>query len=192
MGNTVGSLTEVQHAIVIGTLRGDGAMRCKANALLEVNHSWHQQTYVEWKYRQLAELVSTPPKLRRSNGGRTACRFVTRSLPALTPYYRLFYASGKKLAPEVELSPLALAVWFMDDGCKSRSSVYLNTQQFDHPSQLVLLRLLRNQWGIEGALNKDKSYHRIRISVAGTVRLASVIDRYVLPELRYKLPQVTP
>src|SRR5260221_11850553 len=122
MGNTVGSLTEVQHAIVIGTLRGDGAMRCKANALLEVNHSWHQQTYVEWKYRQLAELVSTPPKLRRSNGGGTACRFVTRSLPALTPYYRLFYASGKKLAPEEQLSPLALALWFLDDGCKSRRS----------------------------------------------------------------------
>ncbi len=70
--------------------------------------------------------------------------------------------------------------------------MYLNTQQFDHPSQLLLLRLLSEQWGIEGALNTDKSYHRIRISVAGTVRLASVIDQYVLPELRYKLPQVTP
>lgn len=188
----MGSLTEVQHQIVIGSLLGDGAMRCKANALLEVNHSWHQQVYVEWKYRQLADLVSTPPKLRRGNGGRTACRFVTRSLPALTPYYNLFYATGKKEAPHLELSPLSLAVWFMDDGCKSRNAVYLNTQQFDLSSQQTLLQQLHDQWGIEGTLNKDKSYHRIRISVAGTVRLASLIDRYVLPELRYKLPQVTP
>jgi hypothetical protein len=168
-------------------------MRCKANALLEVNHSWHQRAYVEWKYRQLADLVSTPPKLRRGNGGRISCRFVTRSLPALTPYYNLFYASGKKAAaPELELSPLALAVWFMDDGCKSRNAVYLNTQQFDLVSQQRLLDKLHNQWGIEGALNKDKSYHRIRISVTGTVRLAGLIDPYLLPELRYKLPQVTP
>jgi hypothetical protein len=114
LGNTVGSLTEVQHAVVIGTLLGDGAMRCKTNALLEINHSSHQQAYVEWKYRQLADLVSTPPKVRSGNGGRTACRFVTRSLPALTPYFQLFYGSGKKRAPEVELSSLALAVWFMD------------------------------------------------------------------------------
>jgi LAGLIDADG DNA endonuclease family len=192
LGNTVGSLTEEQQAIVTGSLLGDGAMRCKTNALLEVNHSWHQQAYVEWKYRQLAELVSTPPKLRKGNGGRISCRFLTRSLPALTLYFNLFYASGKKAAPELELSPLALAVWFMDDGCKSRNAVYLNTQQFDLVSQQRLLDQLHDQWGIEGTLNKDESYHRIRISVAGTVRLAALIDQYLLPELRYKLPQVTP
>ena len=182
----------MQRRIIVGSLLGDGAMRCKTNALLEVNHSWHQQAYVEWKYRQLADLVSTPPKLRRGNGGRTACRFVTRSLPALTPYYRLFYASGKKQAPEMELSPLALAVWFMDDGCKSRSSVYLNTQQFDLSSQSALLRQLRDQWGIEGTLNKDKTYYRVRLSVEGTRKLAKLIEPYLLPDLRYKLPQVTP
>jgi recombination protein RecA len=192
MGNTVGSLSEVQHDVVIGTLLGDGSMRCKTNALLEINHSANQSSYVDWKYRRLADLVRTPPKVRSGNGGRTACRFVTRSLPALTPYYRLFYGAGKKRAPNVELSPLALAVWFMDDGCRSRNAVYLNTQQFDLASQELLLSLLRDQWGIEATLNKDKIYHRIRVSVTGTVRLASVIEPYVLDEFRYKLPQVTP
>jgi hypothetical protein len=192
MGNTVGSLTEVQHSVIVGTLLGDGAMRCKTNALLEVNHSAAQAGYVEWKYRHLAELVATPPKLRSGNGNRTACRFVTRSLPILTPYYRLFYDQGKKQVPEVDLSPLAMAVWFMDDGCKSRNAVYLNTQQFDWQSQHVLLRLLREQWGIAASLNRDKTYHRIRVSVAGTVRLAALISPYLLPELRYKLPRVTP
>ena len=32
MGNTVGSLTEAQRSIIIGTLLGDGSMRCKTNA----------------------------------------------------------------------------------------------------------------------------------------------------------------
>jgi hypothetical protein len=182
----------VQHAIITGTLLGDGSMRCKTNALLEINHSVAQRSYVEWKYRHLSELVATPPKVRNGNGGRRACRFVTRSLPVLTPYYRLFYEGGKKGVPSLELSSLALAVWFMDDGCLSRNAVYLNTQQFDQPSQQRLLQILRDQWGIDGALNRDKIYHRIRISVAGTVRLAEVIDVHLLPELRYKLPQVTP
>jgi len=192
MGNTVGSLSEVQHEIVVGALLGDGSMRCKTNALLEINHSSDQRSYVDWKYSHLAELVRTPPKARKSNGSRIAYRFVTRSLPELTPYFWLFYGSGKKRIPELELTELTLAVWFMDDGCRSRNAVYLNTQQYDLTSQNTLLRLLREQWGIEGALNRDKSYYRIRLSVRGTRRFGELIGRYLLPELRYKLPQVTP
>jgi hypothetical protein len=192
LGNTVGSLSEVQRQIIVGTLLGDGAMRCKTNALLEINHSFHQRSYVDWKYRQLADLVGTPPKARKSNGTRIAYRFVTRSLAELTPYFRLFYGTGRKRIPELELSELTMAVWFMDDGCRSRNAVYLNTQQYDETSQGRLLRLLREQWGIEGALNRDKSYFRIRLSVEGTRKLARLIEPYLLPELRYKLPQVTP
>ena len=192
MGNAVGSLSEVQHAILVGTLLGDGSMRCKTNALLEINHSYRQRSYVEWKYGHLAELVATPPRKRRGNGDRVAFRFVTRSLPVLTPYYRLFYKGGRKRVLEVELSPLTLAVWFMDDGCRSRNAVYLNTQQFDIAEQRRLLAMLERQWGIGGALNRDKCYRRIRISVDGTKRLTQLIEPYLLPELRYKLPQVTP
>jgi hypothetical protein len=193
MGNVVGSLSEAQHQIIVGTLLlGDGSMRCKTNALLEVNHSAKQRSYVDWKYRELAALVATPPKERHGKGGRIACRFVTRSLPALTPYYRLFYPGGRKTVPEVELAPLTVAVWFMDHGCRSRTAVYLNTQQFDRESQESLLRLLREQWGILGALNRDKQYHRIRLTVDGTTRLARLIDPFLLEEFRYKLPQVTP
>ena len=182
----------MQHAIVTGTLLGGGAMRCKTNALLEINHSVAQASYVDWKYRHLAEYVSTPPKQRNGNGTRTAYRFVTRSDPVLTPYFRMFYGSGRKEVPELRLSPLALAVWFMDDGGRSRNAVYLNTQQFDLHSQRRLLEVLSEQWGIAATLNRDKTYHRIRVSVDGTVRLAQVIAPHVLPELRYKLPHVTP
>lgn len=192
MGNTVGSLSEVQREIIIGTLLGDGSMRCKTNALLEINHSVHQKDYVDWKYRHLSELVRTPPKARNGNQGRTAYRFVTRSLAELTPFYRLFYECGRKVIPDVALTPLTLAVWFMDDGCRSRRAVYLNTQQFTGVAQEALLRMLRDQWLINGTLNKDKGYYRIRISVAGSAMLVELIEPFVIPELRYKLPQVTP
>ena len=125
-------------------------------------------------------------------GREIAYRFVTRSLPELTPYFRWFYGTGRKRIPELELPELTLAVWFMDDGCCSRNAVYLNTQQYDEVSQSTVLRLLREQWGIEGALNRDKTYYRVRLSVEGTRKLARLIEPYLLPELRYKLPQVTP
>jgi hypothetical protein len=103
----------------------------------------------------------------------------------------MFY-NGRKAVPEVELTPLTLAVWLMDDGCRSRNAVYLNTQQFDRASQETLLRLLREQWSIDGALNRDKQYHRIRLTVESSKRLAGLVDPFVLAELKYKLPQVTP
>lgn len=188
----MGSLSGVQHAIITGTLLGDGSMRCKTNALLEINHSVHQRAYVDWKYGQLRDLVSTPPKERSGNGNRIAYRFVTRSLPELTPYYRLFYGAEGKRVPEIELSPACMAVWFMDDGSKSRRAVYLNTQQFREEDQYLLLGLLSEQWGIVGALNRDKTYRRIRLSVEGTQRFISLIEPFLLEEFRYKLPQVTP
>jgi hypothetical protein len=67
-------------------------MRCKVNALLEINHALEQKFYVDWKYQQLANLVATPPKARKGNGKRVAYRFTTRSLPELTKFYGRFYS----------------------------------------------------------------------------------------------------
>jgi recombination protein RecA len=186
--NTVGSLTETQRSLVVGCLLGDGAMRCKANALLEINHSFAQREYVDWKFHVLSNLVATPPKARNGNAGRTAYRFTTRSLPALTPYYEAFYVGNRKIVPKLELTPLALATWFMDDGCKSRRAIYLNTQQFDLGSQSRLLDMLLEQWRIDATLNRDKSYRRIRVAVSSMERFKRIVEPYLRAEFRYKLP----
>ena len=70
----MGSLTERQRAIIIGCMLGDGAMRCKNNALLEINHSFKQKDYVDWKYQQFKNIVATPPKKRFGKDGRVAYR----------------------------------------------------------------------------------------------------------------------
>lgn len=184
----MGSLSEDQRSLIEGTLLGDGAMRCKTNALLEINHGADQRAYVDWKYQQLAHLVGTPPKPRKGNGSRIAYRFTTLSLPELTPFYRAFYREGRKVVPELRLNSLSLAVWFMDDGCKSHRALYINTQQFDREEQERLLTMLRDQLGIEGTLNRDKSYHRIRIAVASVPRFIEIVRPHLLPYFEYKLP----
>ena len=184
----MGSLTETQTSLIIGSLLGDGAMRCKANALLEINHSFNQRTYVDWKYHILADLVGSPPKPRRGNGRRIAYRFTTLSSPQLTPYYRAFYRDGRKVVPYVSLTPLSLAVWFMDDGCKSYNALYLNTQQFALPDQRSLIQLLRRHFGIESTLNRDKTYHRIRIAVSSVPRFRRIVDPHLREEFTYKFP----
>ena len=188
-GNTVGSLTEAQEALIVGCLLGDGAMRCKTHALLEINHSVDQRAYVEWKYGWLRHLVATPPKARASGWQRTAYRFTTRSLPVLTPWYRRFYADGQKRVPEdLVLRPLSLAVWLMDDGAKSYRTVYFNTQKFDRTSQDRLIEMLQQQHSIDARPNRDKQYWRLRITVGSIGRLAALVRPYLLPMFGYKLP----
>lgn len=186
--NTVGSLSETQHSLIVGSLLGDGAMRCKANALLEINHCLAQKEYVDWKYQLLAPLVRTPPKQRNGNGSRMAYRFTTLSLPQLTPYYQAFYSNKRKVIPPLTLTPLSLAVWFMDDGCKSYRALYLNTQQFGLTCQELLMSMLKQQWDIEARLNRDKSYYRLRIAVISVERFKEIISPYLLPQFAYKFP----
>jgi len=184
----VGSLTRVQRSIIVGKLLGDGALRRKTNTLLEVNHSVHQSDYVIWVYEALKNLILTPPKLRKSGVDRMSMRFTTRSLAVLNDFYDEFYSKkGYKSVPaSLTLDPLSLAIWFMDDGSKDRSSVYLNTQQFDLEDQHLLLAKL-SELDIHGSLNKDKSYQRIRIYKSSLNRFDDIVRPHILESMKYKL-----
>lgn len=78
MDNTVGSLSEEQKEVILGCLLGDGYMRKKTNAHLQITHSVKQSTYVDWKYQILENLVLTPPKTYKGDAGRIGYRFFTR------------------------------------------------------------------------------------------------------------------
>lgn len=187
----MGSLSSTQHEILIGSLLGDGTLRkqgSRTNALLEVNHSVAHKDYVDWKYRHFQSYVLTPPKCRSGNGQRVAYRFTTRSLPIITTYFRKFYDGRRKHVPrDIRLTPLSLAVWFMDDGSKSRSSFYLNSQQFSDDDQHFLQERLQTDLGLVTSLNKDKEYWRIRVSTDSSRRMNALIRSYVFPCFRYKL-----
>ena len=189
MANTAGSLTNVQESILIGSLLGDGTMRRKINAYLEINHAYSQKILVDWIYTEFKNLVLTPPKWRKGNGNREAYRFFTRSLPVLTPFYDKFFINGKKIIPDnLKLNALSLAVWFMDDGSKSRSAIYLNTQQFSVEEQKKLIFILKDQFNLDSTLNKDKIYFRIRVRSESSKKMVKIINKYILPDFRYKLP----
>lgn len=189
-GNTVGSLTEYQHSLILGSLLGDGYMSCKTHAYLKIGHSIKQRDYVDWKYSLLSNLTNTAPKQYLGNGTRIGYRFLTRSLPELTVYYRKFYGKTKKkqIPANLSINVFSLAVWYMDDGAKNRKSAYFNTQQFSYKEQQQLLLLLKNRFGLVGTLNRDKKYFRIRLFQESAQKLKKLIQP-VMPEcMHYKLP----
>jgi len=187
----VGSLTSTQQAILIGSLLGDGTLRRqmdRRNALFEVNHAYKHKEYVDWKWKNFYEFTLTGPKPRLGKGTRVAYRFTMRSLPEFTQYYIKFYPKRIKQIPlDLRLNTLSLAVWFMDDGCKSRTAIYLNTQKFSLSEQHYLQGILLKTFGINSSLNRDKKYFRIRIDSKSSILMCNLIEPYILPCLRYKL-----
>ena len=191
MGNTVGSLTQLQRSIIIGTLLGDGYLRIvprRKNAFLEINHSFSQKEYVDWKFEMLKSICKSGPKLRRGNGTRIAYRFTTRQAPEITELHRMFYPDGKKCIPDdITLDPIMLAVWFMDDGSRcSAENVYLNTQEFC-PEDQEKCRGMLLHLGIETTLNRDKEYSRVRIRTSSIPKLFEIVTEHIIPSMRYKL-----
>jgi len=190
MGNTVGSLTQVQKSIIIGSLLGDGYLRImpgRKDAFLEINHSISEKDYVDWKYRKLRSIVKSSPKQRNGKGVRVAYRFFTRQNPELTKLHSRFYSDRIKIIPNIKFNPLILAIWFMDDGNKTYKTYYLNTQRFDHLSQKKLIQALKKQYGIDSTLNRDKKYYRIRIKQSSARKFEKLIRVYVIPTMKYKL-----
>lgn len=191
MDNTAGSLIQSQRSIIIGTLFGDGYLRIvpgRKNAFLEINHSFSQKEYVNWKYEMLKSICKSGPISRKGNGTRIAYRFTTRQHPELTELHTSFYLNGVKRIPrDVVLNPMMLAVWFMDDGSRCRAGdVYLNTQQFAREDQEYCLSLLASL-GIDASLNRDKEYWRIRIKKDSLPHFFATIREHVVPSMTYKL-----
>lgn len=191
MGNTVGSLTQLQKSIITGSILGDGYIRIitgRKNAFLEINHSYNAKEYVDWKYMMLKNVSGSEPKLRKGNGRRLAYRFYSRQHPEITNFFSVFYYNSKKIIPDnLRIDPLALAVWYMDDGSKCRESdVYLNTQQFIESDQTKLIECLAVM-GVESKMNRDKQYWRLRIIKSSIPKFMQIIKNYIIPSMQYKL-----
>ena len=187
----MGSLTKLERQIIVGSLLGDGYMRIipgRSDAFLEINHSIKAKVYVDYKSESLKRLCASTPKERTTNGGRVAYRFFTRQHKIFTSLYHQFYRYGKKKIPvDLVIDPVILAVWYMDDGSKSRDrDVYLNTQQFSITDQKKLLFCLRSL-GIQARMNKDKQYFRIRILKESIALFMKIIAPYIIDSMKYKL-----
>lgn len=191
MVNTVGSLTQFQRSVIIGSILGDGYLRIvpgRKNAFLEINHSIKQKEYVDWKYSVLKSICISLPRSRKGKGKKVAYRFWTKQHPELTEIYQLFYRNGKKIIPKnIVLDPVVLTVWYMDDGSKCRDcDIYLNTQQFSRRDQEFLILSLKKM-KLETRMNKDKDYLRLRFLKSSIPNLKSIVEKMIIPSMKYKI-----
>lgn len=191
-------LTSEQHQLLIGSLLGDGHMAATSatSARFNENHCVDQEDYLLWKARILGTYVSSTTPTRKTDraSGNTyhGRAFATHSCTQLRPYYDLFYPAPDRVrvfpwSLPKEMTPLVLAVWYMDDGGLANKF---------HPriafglSDLSLGRATRalRKLGLKPTLTGDTS-HDMMIGFPGqSDKFFDLIRPHVPPCMARKLP----
>ncbi len=113
-------LSDQQWQVVLGSLMGDGNLspnrRGRNGARFRLGHGAAQAAYLDWKVSMLGNIGCS-----RRVDARGAVFADFRPLPELGELQRtVYFGDGKKHLTWDYLkamTPMALAIWFMDDGC---------------------------------------------------------------------------
>lgn len=199
-------LSPRQREILLGKLLGDGHLETHNAGRtyhLKIEQSERQKFYVDWLQSEFQEWIRTPAQLKEQKQiyrgqERTYKKywFNTYSSGAFRFYAQQFYRNGKKEVPKALykwLTPLSLAVWYMDDGSiksNAHRTVLMNTQGFDRKSLQYLQEALRKKFEVKSVIRKQKDGTQIYIPSESVDTFLTLIHPLILPSFRYKLPKV--
>ena len=179
-------ITAFEIEVIEGCLIGDGTLSKSGKFYrLRVNHSIKQATYVAWKYDLLKRLCLTEPQFVRQT---ISVRFGTIGHPELNTLRNKWYNTGSKEIPaNVTLTPLQIAIWFMDDGGRQSTSVDFSVHCFSLKSIKILQKSLKS-YGIETSLLFDGKGTRIYVRRCSYSLFDKLVKPYMHPCMAYKLP----
>jgi ubiquinol-cytochrome c reductase cytochrome b subunit len=107
-------------------------------------------------------------------------------------FYSLVGDKYVKIIPkniEDYLTPLALAIWFQDDGSKSKKGVKIATNCFTYKESLYLCDILYKKYNLKVTVQsggKNKGF-TLYISSKSMTTFSKLVKPYMLPSLHYKL-----
>lgn len=91
------------------------------------------------------------------------------------------------------INPMVLAVWFMDDGSKSKSSYRIATCNFSKKDCEILSNIINQKFGLSSTvqicrtINSNKKYYQIYIPKKDVALFNSIVDPFMVQSMRYKL-----
>jgi recombination protein RecA len=195
-------LSDQQRQVVLGGLMGDGSISPKRDhangpgmkSRFRFGHGPKQNEYATWKAGLLEGVpLSVSP---HSKGG---LMVETTPLAELDVLRESVYIGGKKVFSWdylKELTPLALAIWYLDDGSfaerridgsAGRSDICV--QAMDKGSQRRLVAILKESYGISCKLIDRAEKAVILFDRDGTEALHDLVAPYVPECMSYKLLQ---
>lgn len=195
-------LTRNQEAILAGSVLGDAFLQKTGarNVRLRFEHSAKQKEYLLWKVKALTRLFQgKPTHLFRVHPKTKATyeywRAQSNATPELGKWRTIFYPQGKKLIPasiaEFIKEPLALAVWYMDDGyyyLKDKNSLLYLGRVSSEEAEYAREALVRNFGLSSRVYDKKQKGYALYFGVAETKKLHKAVRPHMLlPLFAYKL-----
>jgi len=198
-------LNKRQRGIIVGLLLGDGHLETQNGGRtyrLKVEHSSAQTDYVRWLFTELREWIPAhaPYEKIRADGSKNI-GFTTYSHGALRFYAQQFYEEKRKKIPfrvAQMLSPISLAVWFMDDGSRKslRHHTYIiHTLGFSRKDLIQTQQALQKVFDLSVTLHQQKQkYWRLYIPSKSVQKFEQIIEPYVRPieSMKHKLVTLKP
>jgi recombination protein RecA len=205
LANETARLSEQQWQVVLGGLMGDAHLapnrRDRHGVRFRMGHGAKQAEYLDWK----ASLFGNIGQCRTVNAKDAV--FVDLSPLAELSELRdvVYWGDGKKHLTDdylKSLSPLALAVWFMDDGSFSERSKGLQQRTADgsgrvefcveamsEASRVRLADHLRDVHGVDSrvAIHGAAKQAVLTMTTAGSSRFLELVAPYVHPSMDDKL-----
>lgn len=195
-------LSQEQQQLVLGSLLGDGYCNRKRQ-IIKFCQCEKQKEYLEYKYSFFNSDEVYGIYKREYKEGYIGYSFefpnIKHKYDTLYSYIGKYLYSNegrKKISPSYlkELSPLGLAIWWMDDGslCNSKGNRWgkLCTECFNYEEHILLQKYFKNKWDIDVKITKEKNkYYFINFNATALKKLISVIYKYVLevPCMVYKI-----
>jgi recombination protein RecA len=199
-------LSDQQWEIVLGSLMGDGCLsrpvrQDSESARFRIGHGAKQSAYLDWKVSLLANI----PHSRTGNGKGAVFADFTPLSELHELMSAVYLGDGKKFLSEEylkALTPLAMAIWYMDDGSFSLRSKGLQqrtqggsgrievcVEAMSEGSRVRLRDYLCDTHGLDIRLRKAGAAGKsvLVFSTQATARFQELIAPYVHPSMAYKL-----
>jgi hypothetical protein len=179
-------LTSFEKEMIIGCLLGDGTLsRSGQHYRLRIEHSSKDSEYVEWKYTLLRRLCVSKIQYIPTH---FSLRFGTVGHPEITRLREIWYQPSKQLPTDLVLTPLMVAIWFMDDGTKHGETVDFSVHSFSENSLCLLIEQLRGMYNILTTVNSDSKGNRLYVRKASYSYFKTLTKPYIIGCMKRKLP----
>lgn len=193
------------YSLIFGSLLGDSyAEKRSGSTRIILQQEESNVAYLHWFHQYLAlrgYCSEKKPRLERRIGPRGKirffCRLRTYSFSSFNWIYDAFYPTStefqqkRKVVPKdlswIFLTPLALAVWVMDDGTAAGRGLKIATHCFEKEEILFLCEVLNQKYQLYARPNRDGNQFVIYIPKAGMPVLGRLISPYVVPSMHRKL-----
>lgn len=195
-------------SILIGSLLGDGHMEKRGQGLgvrVKFEQSSKNVEYLMWFHSYLStrgycRLEKPEMKKRIKKDGLVIYHYLVNSytFTSLNWLHDMFYLHNvqtnklKKTIPlnlSEFLTPLALAIWFMDDGSKLGQGVKIATNFFSKEEVELLSLIIKKKFNIETSVHiagKGKGF-TLYIPKKSKPLFAEIVKPYMLSSMTYKL-----